>query len=281
MINKVPFASKSTTYQKEEQALLNRLVAFFDVNRCQPGSSNHFVGWARLTHILGVFAELKVNLIGGAITSVFSNQPIKDLDLYLEDPSKLDEFIKFLKSPDMRFQEHCVTDTAITMKVPIGSRVYTIQVVTAFTGTTDQIFNTFDFTICAGAYNFSKGDFELHPRFLPDIAKRTLVYMGGSRYPICALYRIAKYQERGYKCPGSTIMHLALATNALQINTYAELKKQLRGIDTLFLQGYLETMTETNVPFDYAEAIADIFKYLDTGISVKEPPSGDQFDEGL
>ena len=252
---------------------MNRLVSIFGVN----GAA---LGLPLLYNILDKLAEFRVNLIGGAITSVFSNQAIKDLDFYLEDPSKLTDFTDYLVG-HQQCSLHCTTETALTFKRRVDNRMYTIQVITGFTGTTDQIFNTFDFTICAGAYNFSKGDFELHPRFLPDIAKRTLVYMGGSRYPICALYRIAKYQERGYKCPGSTIMHLALATNALQINTYAELKKQLRGIDTLFLQGYLETMTETNVPFDYAEAIADIFKYLDTGISVKEPPSGDQFDEGL
>ncbi len=262
MAGKVVYVTESVHYKKEVQLLFGVLTRYFGLKTTTD-----------LRDLETFFSETKVNIIGGTITSIFAGNPVADIDLYMEDPSKQEEIEKFLEGKC--YQKEFVTDTAISFFRQVGTRVYHVQLILAFTGSPEQIFDSFDFTVCAGAYSFHRNDFVLHPRFLPDIAKKLLVYMGGSRYPICALYRVIKYQQKGYICKGSTIMHLALAVNALVIDNYKDLKKHLRGIDTLFMQGYLEKMCESDVPFEYANVIADLFECLDSGLSLAESQEED------
>jgi hypothetical protein len=172
-------------------------------------------------------------LAGGAITSVFTSNKVNDLDFYLRDLSYKDEFVKGLK--EAGFELIFTTENALTFKRKVLNRVYTIQLVTRFTGEPLDIFKTFDFTIVCGAYSFKDNEFTLGDNFLIDLAQRKLVYTGGSSFPICAMYRTKKYVDRGFNLPGGTVIHIALHINKLEINTYKELKEQLQGIDTLFL----------------------------------------------
>ena len=247
---------------KERTQLLNRMFTYFG----NPGKQSE---------LLYDMGKMGLNICGGAITSVFSNAPINDLDFYLEDLADLPRAIKFFEV--LGFEQTFTTDTALSFqRQGNGRRLYKIQLITYFVGKPDEIFGSFDFTICCGAYSFRDEQFNLHPRFLPDLAKRKLVYMGGSRFPICALYRTVKYQKRGYSLPGSTAMHLGLAISRLDILTYADLKAQLRGIDTLYLFKFLE-MKPNDMPFDYADFVAEAFERIDgmPGEAEKE----DEFDD--
>ena len=234
---------------KEQTHLLNRMFTYFGNPQKQ-------------SELLYDMGKMGLSICGGAITSVFSNAAINDLDFYLEDKVDLARAVKFFEV--LGFVQVFTTDTALSFQrqVPGSRRLYKIQLITYFTGKPDEIFNSFDFTICCGAYSFADEQFKLHPRFLPDLAKRKLVYMGGSRFPICALYRTVKYQKCGYELPGSTAMHLGLAISRLDIKTYADLQAQLRGIDTLYLYKFLE-MKPDETPFDYAEFITEAFERLD------------------
>jgi hypothetical protein len=138
--------------------------------------------------------------------------------------------------------------------------------ITRFSGTPAKIFDDFDFTITHGAFNFSADIFELGERFFPDLVARRLVYAGSSKYPICALYRTKKYGARGYTVSGSTLMHIALSIVQLKIHTYKQLKEQLMGIDTMFLQGLLNRFPdkyEDSLPVNYGEFVSDIFAAID------------------
>jgi hypothetical protein len=76
------------------------------------------------------------------------------------------------------------------------------------------------------------------------------------------MYRTKKYQKRGYDVPGATIMHIALCIVQLQLNNYADLKKQLLGIDTLYLQDLFEKR-DLSTPIDYGEFINRAFEAID------------------
>jgi hypothetical protein len=156
----------------------------------------------------------------------------------------------------------CSENAATMQRTDHTGKKFTIQLIRAFHGPIETIFSSFDFTITQGGYDFERGRFILGDRFLPDIARRKLIYLGGSRYPICAMYRTKKYQKRGYDVPGATIMHIALCIVQLQLNNYADLKKQLMGIDTLYLQDLFEKR-DLSTPIDYGEFINRAFEAID------------------
>jgi hypothetical protein len=236
----------SSTYKKEEQQLLKAFERYL-------GKPLDLLSATDLS-------TMRAQICGGAITSVFSNAAINDFDIYMESEIDCPRMAEFLKS--YGFRQVFITHNAISFLRVERNRKYRIQLIRAFTGAPLEVFNTFDFTVCCGAYSFSDREFTLHERFLPDLAKRRLVYLGGSRYPICAMYRSLKYQKRGFILPGSTVMHLGLAISRLEITTYKELKEHLRGIDTMFLTDFLSSKSD-EVPFEYGEFIAEAFERLD------------------
>lgn len=228
-------------------------------------------------NIFGRMAELGLLLCGGAINSTFTNGTINDLDFYMTDASKKDEIVAFLS--EFFPIEKMVTLNAITMqrKSPKSNKKYTVQLITRFSGAPQKIFNWFDFTITHGAYHFGEEIFYFGYRFFTDLAKRRLVYSGASKYPICAMYRTKKYQDRGYELPGATIMHIALSIVQLKITNYGELKEQLMGIDTIYLQKLIEAK-QPDAPVNYGEFVHEAFQLIDhiSGLSQAE-----EDDDGL
>jgi hypothetical protein len=231
----------------------------------------------KLVSISDELSSLGLMLCGGAINSLFTGTKINDLDFYLRDASKKDAAIAFFtkwfdKGPPY------ITENAYTFKrkSSASNKVWTVQLITRFTGTPQDILDTFDFTITQGIYDFAEKQFVFGDRFFQDVASRKIVYLGKSHFPICALYRTKKYQARGYELPGSTIMHIALSIVRLDIRSYKQLKEQLHGIDTIYLAGLLrQPKYADDIPVDYGEFLRDAFEAIN-GVSYEQ----DDFDEG-
>lgn len=227
-----------------------------------------------------VFEELKrlkLMVCGGTVNSIFTGSTINDLDFYMKDPSLVNECKAFFKTwfPDIEIE----TINAMTYKRK-GAKTnkrWTVQLITRFTGEAKDIFQWFDFTVTHGAYDFEKEVFVFGDRFFMDVSKRRLVYSGASKYPICAMYRTKKYVARGYELPGATIMHIALSIVQLQIENYQQLKEQLMGIDTMYLQKLLEAK-QPNAPVNYGEFIYEAFQTIDriTGATRAEEDEADE-----
>lgn len=217
--------------------------------------------------VIRTLGELGVMLCGGAINSIMTGTKINDLDFYVTGEAPVSEVQaylgKFFTEPPY------VTDNAVTYKRKSTSsrKVWTVQLITRFIGDAQYVLDTFDFTITQGVYDFATKDFIFGDRFLQDIAKRRLVYLGKSHYPICAMHRTKKYQARGYYLPGSTIMHIALSIVRLEITNYKQLKEQLMGIDTSYLTDLLNHEKYNDaLPVDFGMFLAEAFEKI-TGIS--------------
>lgn len=215
--------------------------------------------------------NLGLMLCGGSVLSVMTGKAINDLDFYIRDSSQVagaqQFFEKIFGKPVFK------STNAITYKrKDEDGTEYCVQLIIKFTGPPAKIFSTFDFTITEAAYDFRHGVFEFGDRFHQDVAKKRLVYLGGSRFPICALYRTKKYQDKGYYLPGSTLMHIALSIVQLEIKTYADLKEQLMGIDTMYLQNLLSFRgsTKADTPVDYGKFLKEAFDYLNGYRDVEE-----------
>jgi hypothetical protein len=228
-------------------------------------------GGTELSELIKELARLKLMVCGGAINSIFSGASVNDLDFYMKDKSKQMEVDLFLR----RYftGDTYTTSNAITYRRPSekSRKVWVSQLITRFVGDAAVIFDNFDFTITQGAFDFETDKFEFGDRFFPDLAKKRLVFLGKSMFPICAMYRTKKYQERGYKLPGSTIMHIALSIVRLEIKTYRDLKYQLMGIDTMYLQDMLnQEKYDDALPVDYGEFLEDAFKYIEGTLDESE-----------
>lgn len=265
-------------FEKETAQLHHAIDKFFGTSfgykfneiietRVKQDSTNYIVTREELdkssVSIFEVFKNLKLAICGGTITSIFTNANVNDLDFYMMDPTKKTEVMAFFLE---YFAVEWTSSNAITFvrKSTKSNKKWRVQLITnpKFSGEPHEVFEWFDFTITHGAYRFDTCEFVFGDRFLQDLSKRRLVYSGNSRYPICAMYRTKKYVARGFELSGATIMHIALCIVQLKINSYAELKEQLMGIDTMYLQKLLEAK-DPNAPVNYGEFIYDAFQLID------------------
>jgi len=203
-------------------------------------------------------------IAGGAVLSSFTGKKINDFDLYFttkEDATLFTESMKLkdkcTKWKDFGNREKIKldsyknnilffeTDNSLTFMAK-GQKY---QIITAFYLPMEELFKKYDFTICMAGYSIANNIFYLYDTFLEDVADKRLKFNIGTEYPICSLLRVLKYQRKGYVINGLEMIKMALTIHHLDIENYGDLKKQLQGIDTLFLKELTDTLSNN----DYKE----------------------------
>ena len=195
-------------------------------------------------------------LAGGAVASVFSGTRINDYDIYFRSPEGF-------KACNTFFEEQagtsCVleffTPNALTYKIiENGTKV---QLITAFTGTAEEIFGKFDFTCCMGAYHFMNKEFKFHKDFLPHLSQRRLVFNTDTPYPLSSLVRVRKYiKKKGFTMDAVQLVKMALSIHNLELDDYATLKSQLQGVDILLFKQFLDKLeVRKNEPYEFEEFV--------------------------
>lgn len=210
--------------------------------------------------ILSLMQEFKGFLAGGAVTSVFSSTKIRDFDMFFLFKERLKEALQSKLVLDAKKDKKTVeTDSALSLMV--GNR--RLQLIKCVTGTPNKIIDGFDFTICQGAFHIQSG-FTFGDDFFRHLAQRRLVFNIKAGFPICSLYRARKFMKRGFSMSGIEIIKMGLAIQNLKIDTYADLRKQLMGIDTLFLKDLTDSLKgEEEKKFDLDEFLFMMEKHLE------------------
>ena len=167
---------------------------------------------------------------GGALTSVFLNTTITDLDIFFTHEDHYNEFKRAHNRSFNRKNLVCQTDCADSYNIN-GIRV---QLIKRIYGQPCIVIGRFDYTICMAAYLPMSGQIVLEKDFLYHLSGKELHYNIGE-YPLASLWRAKKYLKKGFDFPAVEIIKLALTINNLKIKDYKGLKEQLEGIDTLFL----------------------------------------------
>jgi hypothetical protein len=206
--------------------------------------------------VLELMDEHGAFVAGGAITSVFSSEKINDLDLFFRSADKLQSALASVPSD----QKTVDTESALSF-VADGRR---IQLIRVLTGTPEDVIRSFDFTICQGAFSEETG-FVLGSSFLHHLAQRRLVFNLAAEYPICSLYRARKFIRRGYHFSGIEAIKLGLKIQNLKLSTLGELKKQLMGIDTLFLKDLTDSLKgQEEKAYDLNDLLAMLEPYMES-----------------
>lgn len=228
-----------------------------------------------------LFKELGCFVAGGAVTSVFTNKEVNDLDIYFRNKKSLIKFIKvaFGEKPcvpctpvsvaslappslinfdqdvtpssveldtfSLRYVGH--TDKSVMFLDGSGMQVQAIHC--GFYPTVEDIFKSFDFTINMGVYDFTQECFILDEDFLTDNASRKLRINKDTSFPIISQLRLAKYQQRGYSINRKEFIKLCLSVANLNLSSWDDVKNAIGGMygynmDDIFDEGKDFSMEE-------------------------------------
>lgn len=198
-------------------------------------------------------------LAGGAIVSLMSGSPINDFDIYF---SSKDEIKKFMLMEMSRNYILSRTDKAFTFRTNVGINIQCIYF--NYFKTPEDIFKTFDFTVCMGAYRFKDEEFYFHDEFFHHNVQKKLVFNENTAYPIVSLMRVDKYKKKGYRITTSEMLRIIFTVMSKKIFTKKELKEQIGG---MYGERYDEILD------DIPEEGFDIFSIVDKLKEYQESPN--------
>jgi|UniRef100_A0A6H1ZBA3 hypothetical protein len=163
-------------------------------------------------------------LAGGALTSVFTRQPINDYDIYFKSREAFENALRYAYDYGM----WCVDASKRSVTFASGATVHQFMHFDFFPTPAD-IFACFDFTCCMAAYDFDADELVMHDDFLTHCSQRFLRFNAGTRYPLASAVRVLKYQERGYSIGKGDMTRIAMACRGVKIESWEDLADQIGG----------------------------------------------------
>lgn len=120
-----------------------------------------------------------------------------------------------------------------------------IQIVVRFFGEPDQIHENYDFSHCTNYWTSWDNNLVLRPAALEALLARELRYVG-SKYPLCSIFRLRKFIQRGWTVNAGQIVKMALQLNALDLYKIDVLEDQLTGVDTAYFMEVVNLLRAKN-----------------------------------
>lgn len=215
------------------------------------------------TDLWGLLQDQGCIIAGGAITSMFTNKEVNDIDVYF--PSK-EAFTKVMQELiDLRYRSNYKYDkeygltyidgmiTIVTNKAVMllseGTKVQFI--VHKFYQTAEEVFQDFDFTVCMGALEMKGDTWKFHEDFFKHNSQRFIQFNENTSYPLISALRIAKYKDKGYSISKAQFMKVMIAINAKNISNWETLMEELGGM----YGTPPEQIFDTSATFDLAYAM--------------------------
>ena len=209
-----------------------------------------------------------VYVAGGALTSIFTSRPINDFDLYFTSDALMQKALTAVKKD--AGEGTIETDCAYSFKLD-GKRY---QIIKIYTGTPKDVIAKFDFTVCQAAWS-EQDKFTFGDGFFHHLAQRRLVVNVGTEFPISTLFRVRKYLRRGFTLSGIESIKLGLAIQKLEIKTTKELRRQIMGIDTLFLRELTDALkSDEEKGYEFNEFMALLDEWLSHKLVLEEEENG-------
>jgi len=140
-----------------------------------------------------------------------------------------------------------------------------VQIITRFVGRPDVIHENYDFVHVTNWFTEASG-LVLNDEALEAILARELRYVG-SLYPICTMFRIKKFLNRGWTITAGEMLKIAWDISKLDLDDMAVLYDQLIGVDAAYfhqLITILKKVDRTELDRTYLfEAINRVFDQKD------------------
>lgn len=183
---------------------------------------------AHLDKLYEVLKDYNCIIAGGMVTSLFCNREINDVDVYFRSAKDLRDFIlEYVKNNSNMW---IVSKTKKALLIHHSDTVDLQLICFKMFDSAEDIFDTFDFTVCMGAFDFKTEEFALHSDFLKHNAQRILMFNDKTAYPIVSALRVDKYKQKGYTISKTEYIRVLLTCMSLNIDNYEDLKQQLGGM---------------------------------------------------
>lgn len=186
--------------------------------------ANHEKESAQIKSAASGFMPRGAFIAGGALTSAFTGQAIRDVDMYFKDEQS------FRNAVEDAYDEGlwCVasTDRAVTF---VRNNDIVQMMHFDWFETASKIFDAFDFTCCMAAFNCETDEFIFHDDFLKHASQRFLKFHSGTRFPYGTITRVLKYQARGYTIGKGELLRIALKCATVSVGSWEELEQQIGG----------------------------------------------------
>lgn len=187
---------------------------------------NYLKHFINMPWLIEIFEECEVILAGGAINSLFTNSEIHDLDLYFKSKEDLFKFVYEMYNNISSIQYH-ITDKSLTFCI---NNVLIQCIYFEYFNDIQDLFHSFDFTICMGAFDFKSNNFIFNKRFFKDNASRKIVINNTTAFPIVSGIRLEKYFNKGYTIDYKEMLKLFLNISKLDLKDYNTFKSQIGGM---------------------------------------------------
>lgn len=163
-------------------------------------------------------------IAGGALTSVFTGQPINDVDMYFKSRAAFEDAVRCAYDDGL----WCVSATGRAVTFVNGCSIIQLMHFDWFEDAS-AVFDCFDFTCCMGAYDLDAKELVFHEQFLKHASQRHLSFHGGTRFPFASLLRVLKYQQRGYTIGKGDLLRIALACHRTPLTSWDDLAGHIGG----------------------------------------------------
>lgn len=224
-----------------------------------------------------LLAENNAVVAGGAITSLFCNRGINDIDVYfrskhdlvkvlaaiyniedIADNVDIDPFLVYVSGLSQR----TVVCTCNSQMIQFMTFKYFPEV--------QDIFDTFDFTVCMGAFDCKTKDFIFHPDFFKHNSQRYLKFNAGTAYPLMSLMRVDKYREKGYEISKAELLRVLFACMDSNLTSWEDAKEHIGG-----MYGYdMSKAFNEDREFNLSELGEQLSTLQERGTSLYTPVNG-------
>lgn len=222
-------------------------------------------------------------IAGGSCRAWFANEEVTDYDFFFPTQMKYEEFeLDTYTENEKEFSELIKSEFGDYEKVWISDNANTYR--NEETGVIIQFIHnhynpiveqakSFDFTVCAIAYDFNEKCFYTHPKFFDDLNNkrlRLIVNDASMLYPLAELERVAKYSRKGYYIREVDIVMLLLfiGKKFKEIKTYDDFKREINGMDINLIDGIFEsTSLKLEGEFNPEALFEEIISFVDEDIT--------------
>lgn len=221
-----------------------------------------------------MFQKHNVIIAGGAITSVFCNREVNDIDVYFRNAKDYLKFVFDIFEGEHRFEliVNNITDRSVLLRDKYTNQDVQLIIYKFFENEL-AIFKDYDFTCNMGAliFNNAAAQFVLHPEFLKHNSQRYLSFNDGTAYPLISALRVAKYVEKGYSISKAQMLRVLMAVNDVSLTTWEEVKDHVGGMYGLNMEDVFPVQED----FSLKKAMDCLDKLFSDGIQYKNNKSFD------
>lgn len=235
-------------FKKEEDYILidpsqRELIEFFGTNKLADGEhkDGKFTGTTRMIACTADTDRIKVYV---ASDGVVEDNPIDPEDGEVDIASFIGD-IDETPAEEPEDKEKKTNKTGPFRPVYLTSNAITltdgIQLIIRFWGEPEEIHKNYDFIHTRGYWTSWEEKVHISAEVYESIINKRLGYIG-SLYPVCSLFRLRKFIQRGWNINAGQILKIAFQISELDLTDIDVLEDQLFGVDSVYFLNLIDEL---------------------------------------